>query len=104
MNVTLEQGIPRRSFLKAAAAAGVTLLAAEPTSALAAPHGGISDGDAAILRFLAAAELLETDFWQQYTELANGNPACMEALENIDDDRPSYVTQNTNDEFSHGSF
>jgi len=64
----------------------------------------ITDSDAAILRFLAAAEILETDFWQQYTEFANMPSPYMMALENIDGDMPSYVTQNTNDEFSHQSF
>jgi len=34
---------------------------------------GLTRGDVAILRFLAAAEILETDLWQQYTELALGN-------------------------------
>ena len=36
-------------------------------------HGnenGITEGDAALLRFAAAAEILETDFWVQYNELA----------------------------------
>jgi hypothetical protein len=32
--------------------------------------GSITEGDADILRFLAAAEILETDLWQQYTEFA----------------------------------
>ena len=32
--------------------------------------GTITRGDIAILRFLAAAELIETDLWQQYAELA----------------------------------
>jgi hypothetical protein len=33
-------------------------------------HGGkLSGGDAAILRFLAAAELIESDLWVQYNEL-----------------------------------
>ena len=31
--------------------------------------GRLNKGDAAILRFLAAAEILETDLWQQYNEL-----------------------------------
>jgi hypothetical protein len=66
--------------------------------------GSITDGDAAILRFLAAAEILETDFWQQYTEFANLDGPYMEALETIDDEMPSYVTQNTADEFSHQDF
>jgi TAT (twin-arginine translocation) pathway signal sequence len=32
-------------------------------------NGKLSKGDAAILRFLAAAEILETDLWVQYNEL-----------------------------------
>jgi hypothetical protein len=67
-------------------------------------RNSITDGDAAILRFLAAAESLETDFWQQYTEFANLDGPYMEALETIDDEMPSYVTQNTADEFSHQDF
>src|SRR5690242_14103551 len=31
--------------------------------------GGLTRGDVAILRYLAAAELIETDLWQQYNEL-----------------------------------
>src|SRR5215471_6070433 len=34
--------------------------------------GGLTRGDVAILQFLAAAEILETDLWQQYNELALG--------------------------------
>ncbi len=30
--------------------------------------GGLSEGDAALLRFPAALELLEADFWIQYNE------------------------------------
>ena len=40
--------------------------------------GVLTEGDVAILRFLAAAELIESDLWQQYNELggaAGGNPA-----------------------------
>src|SRR5438045_293638 len=90
----------RRTFMKSLAAAGISVGVAGKARA----DGGITDGDAAILRFLAAAELLETDAWQQYNELANGNPDYMEALENVDEDMPTYVTQNTNDEFSHADF
>src|SRR3954463_2777824 len=75
----------RRSFLaKGAIAGAATILPIAGLMSVAAPgaaaqgHGGdnhhLREGDAAILRFLAAAELLETDLWQQYTELANGNP------------------------------
>ncbi len=66
--------------------------------------GGLPRGDAAILRFLAAAELIETDLWQQYNELALGNEAFQEALEVLDEDMPTYVNQNTRDEFSHQLF
>jgi hypothetical protein len=66
--------------------------------------GSISKGDAAILRFLAAAEILETDFWQQYTEFANVDGPYREALETIEDENPEYIEQNTNDEFSHQDF
>src|SRR5258705_5510316 len=40
----------------------------------------LTKGDAAILRFLAAAEILETDLWQQCNELALGNPAFQAGL------------------------
>src|SRR5262249_54094000 len=67
-------------------------------------HGDLSRGDAALLRFLAAAEILETDLWQQYNELALGNEAFQTALEVLDEDMPTYVNQNTRDEFSHQDF
>jgi hypothetical protein len=82
--------------------AGVSLAAI--ASAHAQQGGAINDGDAAILSFLAAAELIEADLWQQYAELANANPPFMAALNNIDNDMSSYVTQNTADEFSHADF
>ncbi len=103
----------RRTFLKKGAAAGAAALLpiggllATPTRASATPlldGHGLSNGDAAILRFLAAAELIETDLWQQYAELANGNTPYMAALQNIDGDMPAYVSQNTVDEFSHADF
>jgi hypothetical protein len=61
----------------------------------------------AILRFLAAAELIEADLWQQYDELGGvrgGNPAYMAALENIDSDMPTCVHLNNEDEQSHAAF
>jgi hypothetical protein len=66
--------------------------------------GGLTSGDVAILRFLAAAEILETDLWQQYNELALGNEAFQTALAVLDGDMPTYVNQNTRDEFSHQDF
>jgi Ferritin-like domain len=115
----------RRSFLKSglaaagAATAGMGLLT-ESASALALDgsdddHGGhLTRGDAALLRFAAAAEILETDFWVQYNELAgiqdseepdgSGNPAFTAALSMLDADMAQYVHDNTDDEFTHQNF
>jgi hypothetical protein len=60
--------------------------------------------DVAILKFLAAAELIETDLWQQYAELAEGNSGFAEALEQIDDDLGIYTVDITEDELSHAKF
>ncbi len=100
----------RRQFLKRLGLGGSLLL---PAGALIAGgmkarasffNGGLPRGDAAILRFLAAAELIETDLWQQYNELALGNEAFQEALAVLDEDMPTYVNQNTRDEFTHQNF
>jgi hypothetical protein len=67
----------------------------------------IPKGDIAILRFLAAAEIIETDLWQQYTELAGTNApesGYRSAIEVLDEDMPDYIADNTDDEFSHGAF
>ena len=71
-----------------------------------AAHGprGLTRGDVAILRFLAAAELIEADLWQQIAELANNNPAYEKALLNIDPAMVGYIQNNTNDEISHQAF
>jgi len=99
----------RRSFLTRLGLGGTALLPgvgllATGTSAKADFRGGLTRGDAAILRLLAAAEILETDLWQQYNELALGNPAFQQALGVLDEDMPTYVNQNTRDEFSHQDF
>jgi hypothetical protein len=77
-------------------------------------ESGITAGDAALLRFAAAAEILETDFWVQYNELAGipdfevpggtGNPAYTEALKVLDEDMDVYIHDNTEDEFTHFTF
>ncbi len=105
------QGVSgRRSFLKglglagAAALPGSALLAG---SAIAKSSASITKGDVAILRFLAAAELIEADLWQQYDELGGvhgGNSAFRAALSNIDSDMPTYIHLNTEDEHSHAAF
>ena len=107
----------RRSLMLKGTAAGVGtigagLLLADPPPAFA--QGGLTEGDAAILRFLAAAEIIEADLWQQYNELAgiqdsevpggNGNPAYTEAVAVLDEDMAQYIHDNTDDEFSHVAF
>ena len=99
----------RRSFLRRLGWGGSALLPAATLMASRAVSradggGGLTSGDAAILRFLAAAEILETDLWQQYNELALGNEAFQTALAVLDGDMPTYVNQNTRDEFSHQDF
>ncbi|MGH3138592.1 MAG: ferritin-like domain-containing protein, partial [Gaiellales bacterium] len=106
----------RRSFLAKGAAVGAGAVGAGlfADTAVADTHGGLARGDAAILRFLAAAEILETDLWQQYNELAgiqdhevpggSGNPAYTEAVAVLDEDMNQYIHDNTDDEFSHFTF
>jgi hypothetical protein len=67
--------VERRSFLKGLAVTGAAGL---PGSALLADNvfaadGQLSQRDVAILRLLAAIELIESDLWQQYSELAGVN-------------------------------
>lgn len=100
----------RRSFLKRLSWGGSVLvpasglLASQAVARADGVRGGLSRGDTALLRFLAAAEILETDLWQQYNELSLGNEAFQTALEVLDEDMPTYVNQNTRDEFSHQDF
>jgi len=112
-----EVPVSRRSFLHMGLVAGAGSLAAtlfgDRVSTVEA-SGGLTRGDAAILRFLSAAEILETDAWQQYNELGgiqdsevpggSGNPAYTEALEVLDEDMPQYIHDNTDDEFTHFDF
>jgi hypothetical protein len=64
----------------------------------------LTKGDMAILQFVAAAELIETDLWEQYTELAIGNPAYANAISQLDEDMAQYIADNTDDELSHATF
>src|SRR5260370_4572047 len=67
----------------------------------------LTGGDVAILQFLAAAEIIETDLWQQYNELGRvngGNPAHLVALQNLDGDMPQYINDNTDTDVSHAAF
>jgi hypothetical protein len=104
--------VKRRSFLRGLGIAGATLsagalLGTEGNAQATRSRGKLSKGDAALLRFAAAAELIEADLWQQYNELGGvhgGNPAYIAALSNLDGDMPQYITDNTDDELSHAAF
>jgi hypothetical protein len=105
----------RRSFLRSGLAAPAIstglLTAGLPSRAFADTP---TDGDIAILQFLAAAEILETDLWQQYNELGgiqdtevpggSGSPQYGKALQELDGDMSQYIHDNTEDEISHFTF
>src|SRR4030088_2088166 len=71
------RAVGRRSFLKGLGMAGATVsTGALWVSKLQADEdhdhdrsGRLTKGDAAILRFLAAAEIIESDLWLQYQQL-----------------------------------
>jgi hypothetical protein len=110
----------RLGIAGAAASLPVGALFTNPTSASASVYSSgptLNGGDIAILRFLAAAELIESDLWTQYAELGGigDNPpievdlnqqlnAYQAALSNLDGDGPQYITSNTLDEVSHATF
>src|SRR5271163_3482154 len=107
--------VNRRSFLKGgvvagAATVGAGLLASRlPAFAQQkSSSASLSAGDIAILRFLAAAELIETDLWQQYAELGGVTSGSQNtyqmALQQLDGDGSQYITSNTLDEASHANF
>src|SRR6185437_1046924 len=120
---SMKGAINRRSFLRngltaaGAAASGAMLSDSDFLFADDDQHDRnrrITRGDAALLRFAAAAEILETDFWVQYNELAGiqdkeepdgtGNPLFTAALSVLDSDMAQYVHDNTDDEFTHQNF
>jgi len=108
--------ISRRSFLGKSLAVGAGTIGAGilASTRTAKASDDITEGDAAMLRFAAAAEILETDFWVQYNELGGvqdsevpggtGNKDYTEALEVLDEDMPIYIHDNTDDEFTHQNF
>jgi hypothetical protein len=123
----MKRPVDRRSFMKSgllaggAATIGVGLLAEEtPAWAEYGESGSrLNAGDIAILRFLAAAELIEADLWTQYAELGGLTPgqapvednpnftpmnSYQAAFMNLDSDGPQYISSNTLDEVSHAEF
>ncbi len=111
-----KSSISRRSFLGKSLAVGAGTIGAGllTTIRTAEASGGLTPGDAALLRFAAAAEILEADFWIQYNELGGvqdpevpggtGNPDYTDAIEVLDEDMPIYIHDNTDDEITHHTF
>ena len=119
LNTKWNSVVRRRAFLKGLGAVGASAAIIPATGLLTAStkafaddddhlgNGKLSKGDAAILRFLAAAEFIEADLWTQYNELGGangGNPSYIAALQNLDSDMPQYISDNTDDEISHAAF
>ena len=121
----------RRSFLKGLGVAGAALSAGALLSTEVRAEGSsgiLTKGDAAILRFLAAAEAIESDLWLQYAELGGiqdaeianlvvstkfipdypglkgGDSLYTSALNNLDSDMAQYIHDNTEDELTHLDF
>jgi hypothetical protein len=122
---SISRPVDRRSFLKGGllaggAAVGAGLLATGPLARAQAQtqrSSSLNAGDVAILRFLAAAELIESDLWTQYAELGGigTNPPIevdpnqpqnpyQVALSNLDGDASQYISSNTADEITHATF
>src|SRR6476646_73324 len=108
--------ISRRSFLGKTIALGAGTVGAGLLGSIRAAEasGSLSPGDAALLRFPAALELIEADFWIQYNELSgiqdaevpggSGNPAYTAAIQVMDDEMDQYIHDNTDDEITHHQF
>src|SRR6202045_1642765 len=133
LKVAEKSGVNRRAFLRnsmvagAAVTVGAGILGDSPSAFGQQSGSGITKGYAAILRFLAAAEIIESDLWLQYQELAGvqdnevstlasklipgypsqptgGNPQYTKDLQHLDADMPQYIHDNTEDELTHETF
>ena len=125
--------VNRRSFMRhslvagAAATVGAGILANGNFAVAQGASGKLTKGDVAILQFLAAAEIIESDLWLQYQELGGvqddevstlasklipgypakatgGNPPYMQDLLPLDSDMSQYIHDNTEDELTHEVF
>jgi hypothetical protein len=132
-NLSQAHSINRRSFLRnsvvasAAVTLGAGVLADIPSALGQQSDRKIKKGDAAILRFLTAAEIIESDLWLQYQELGGvqdnevstlasklipgypaqptgGNSQYTKLLQKLDMDMPQYIHDNTEDELTHEVF
>ena len=106
-------------MIAGAATAGAGLLArGVPAFAAESSSAALTSGDIALLRFAAAAELIESDLWIQYSELGGLTPGQLPvetapftpmntyqaAFMVLDSDGPQYITSNALDEVSHAEF
>jgi hypothetical protein len=106
--------ISRRGFLRTGALAGAGVAAGGLLTNTASAAGPLTTGDAALLRFPAALEILEADFWIQYNELGgvqdaevpggSGIADYTKALSKLDSDMAQYIHDNTDDEITHHQF
>src|SRR5207245_1330567 len=125
--------VNRRSFMRhslvagAAATVGAGILANGNFAVAQGASDKLRKGDVAILQFLAAAEIIESDLWLQYQELGGvqddevatlasklipgypakatgGNPLYMQDLLPLDSDMSQYIHDNTEDELTHEVF
>ena len=121
-----KRSVDRRSMLRggllaggAAIGAGLLTGGKQVFGQQEAQSGPITRADIALLRFVAAAELIETDLWVQYAELGGLTPgqqpvevdtnftpmnSYQAAFMNLDSDGPQYISSNTLDEASHAAF
>ena len=122
-NKTEKKARPRQRFLSRRAFLGRSLVAGAGTIGVGflggtgtakESRGGLTSGDAALLRFPAALELLEADFWIQYNELGGipdpevpggtGNTLYTAALAVLDEDMAQYIHDNADVEITHHQF
>ena len=107
----------RRSFLRRMGLGAVTLgpgvALVSAASKAFAESDGITEGDAALLRFAAAAEILETDLWCSTTSSGASRTAKFQAGVGTRLTPPRfrsstgygpYIHDNTDDEFTHQNF
>lgn len=112
----------RRSFLRtglavAGAVAGAATMGTGlpmPARAQGTPSASLTQGDIDILRFLAAGEALEADFYTQYNELGgiqddevpggSDDRIYAQKLRRIDPNFSQYIHDITDDEMSHENF
>jgi hypothetical protein len=117
----------KNTMVAGAAVGGAGILAQGLAAVAQESSAPMTQGDAAILRFLAAAEIIESDLWLQYQELlgvqdnevasiaskqipgypakvTGGNTAFTKEILKLDGDMSQYIHDNTEDELTHETF